>query len=240
MKLLALDTATEHMAVALVTAPGTALTRNLPGGAAASSQLIPQVLALLAEAGLHLTSLDAVAFGQGPGAFTGLRTAVSVAQGLAFGAALGVLPIDSLLLVADDALAQAAGDTVMHQPGWVLMDARMDEIYAARYQHDGRGWHVLTAPALYDLATLHTLWAAEAPAWACGSALAAFDGRLALGTARCWPHIADRAAALARLAEAALQVGPLLPAEAALPLYLRDKVALTTAEREAARRASAA
>src|SRR5689334_11115577 len=130
MKLLALDTATESMAVA-VAHGDVSLATNAEGGARASEHLIPAALELLARAGLAPTDLDAIAFGQGPGAFTGLRTAVSVAQGLAFGIGCPVLPIDSLLIVAEDARAQALGvDGTEPFELWVAMDARMDEVYA--------------------------------------------------------------------------------------------------------------
>jgi tRNA threonylcarbamoyladenosine biosynthesis protein TsaB len=241
MKLLALDTATESMAVG-VAHDAASLTTNAQGGMLASERLIPAALELLARSGLAATDLDAIAFGQGPGAFTGLRTAVSVAQGLAFGIGCPVLPIDSLLIVAEDARQQALA---CGEPGafevWVAMDARMDEAYAASYRHDGQRWEVLEPAALYDLPGLAAQWPEAGPAELAGSAIDAFaGGRLPWGSARLWPHTADRAAALLRLARAAWSAEAALPAHAALPVYLRDKVALTTAEREAARRARAA
>jgi tRNA threonylcarbamoyladenosine biosynthesis protein TsaB len=239
MKLLALDTATESMAVGLADGPVHSVL-NAEGGAQASETLIPSALELLAQRGLAPSDLDAVAFGQGPGAFTGLRTAVSVAQGLAFGIGCPVLPIDSLLIVAEDARFQAVGaDGSGPFEVWVAMDARMDEVYAAAYLHDGRTWHTRQAPALYDLATLAERWQAEGgPAQVAGSAIEAFAERLPWGAARRWPRSADRAAALLRLACAAWAAGRGVPADRALPVYLRDKVALTTAERAAARAAA--
>jgi tRNA threonylcarbamoyladenosine biosynthesis protein TsaB len=239
MKLLALDTATETMAVGLADGEAS-LTLNAEGGALASDRLVPAVMDLLAQRGLKPAVLDAIAFGQGPGAFTGLRTAVAVAQGLAFGIGCPVLPIDSLLIVAEDARVQAGlADTPFD--AWVAMDARMDEVYAGAYHHDGRRWHTVVAPALYDLPTLNARWAGEgAPRNLAGSAIGAFAGRLAWGSARLGPEPHDRAAALLRLARAAWAQGGAVPAAQALPIYLRDKVALTTAEREAARQRSAA
>jgi len=239
MKLLALDTATESMAVGLADGAHHSVL-NAEGGALASETLIPSALELLAQRGLAPRDLNAVAFGQGPGAFTGLRTAVSVAQGLAFGIGCPVLPIDSLLIVAEDARAQALGaDGGEPFEVWVAMDARMDEVYAAAYRHDGRAWQVLRSPALYDLATLAAHWQAEGgPAQVAGSAIEAFVDRLPWGLARRWPRCADRAGALLRLACAAWLGGRGVPAERALPVYLRDKVALTTAERVAARAAA--
>ena len=126
-RLLALDTATERMFVAVVAGERQWLADEA-GGAHASQRLLPLAFDLLARAGLKLGELDAVAFGRGPGAFTGLRTACSVAQGLAFGAGLPVLALDSLALVAEDVFAQHDAAALRL---WVAMDARMDEAYAA-------------------------------------------------------------------------------------------------------------
>ncbi len=232
--LLALDTATDRLAAGLL-APSGRWCVNEAGGAAASARLIPLLMALLHGAGLAMPQVQAVAFGQGPGAFTGLRTACAVAQGLAFAHATPVLAIDSLLIVAEDARHQAgvAGDGHW----WVAMDARMDEVYAAAYQHGPCGWVVQQSPRLYTVGALADVWQATPPQRVAGSAIGAFADRLPWGNAARWPHCADRAAALLRLAEAAWAAGATLSAEAALPLYLRDKVAQTTAERLAQRHA---
>ena len=105
--LLALDTSTDRLAAALL-APAGRWHVNQAGGALASARLIPALMGLLADAGLTLAQVQGIAFGQGPGAFTGLRTACAVAQGLAFAGETPVLAIDSLLIVAEDARAQAA------------------------------------------------------------------------------------------------------------------------------------
>ncbi|MBQ0930013.1 tRNA (adenosine(37)-N6)-threonylcarbamoyltransferase complex dimerization subunit type 1 TsaB [Ideonella sp. 4Y16] len=237
MRLLALDTATEALAVALADgAWGRSV--NASGGAQASATLLPQLLDLLAQRGLAPADLQGIACGQGPGAFTGLRTAVSVAQGLALGIGCPVWLLDSLLIVAEDARRQADQDDGFAL--WVAMDARMDEVYAGHYRRQGGRWQVLRAPALYDLPTLATLWTAEPPPACAGSALDAFGERLALGAARRWPQQADRAAALLALARETAQQSPGVAPDQALPLYLRDKVALTTAEREALKAGSAA
>ncbi|MBP9064106.1 MAG: tRNA (adenosine(37)-N6)-threonylcarbamoyltransferase complex dimerization subunit type 1 TsaB [Aquabacterium sp.] len=125
--LLALDTATDRVHAAL--AVGEAVRPlDLPGGAQASTQLLPALQGLLRDAGLVWTDLDAIAFGSGPGAFTGLRTACSVTQGLALGADCPVIVLDTLMAVAEDARQQApqgcpCGDTVGGLPA-----ARMDEL----------------------------------------------------------------------------------------------------------------
>lgn len=222
--ILALDSSTDAMALALV-APGQSRVFEAAGGAQASARLLPEVKALLAGAGAVMADLDAIAFGQGPGAFTGLRTACAVAQGLAFGLDKPVLAIDSLMLVAEDARAQGAGDDV-----WVAMDARIGEIYAAHYRWVAGAWAVVEAPALYAPATLAARWGQ--PVAVAGSALAVYaEG---LGTwPRAWPQARSRAEALGALALAAWERGETRDAAEALPVYVRDKVAFTTAEREA-------
>ena len=243
--LLALDTATDRLAAALL-APAGRWHVNEAGGALASARLIPALMGLLADAGLLLAQVQGIAFGQGPGAFTGLRTACAVAQGLAFAGETPVLAIDSLLIVAEDARAQAAaaGQPGGVQPGdvqpgdgdwWVAMDARMDEVYAAAYHHGASGWQTRRAPGLWTLAALADAWAAAPPGRVAGSAITAFADRLPWGNAALWPDTHDRAAALLRLAEAAWARGETARADDALPLYLRDKVAQTTAERQAQR-----
>ena len=229
---LAFDTSTEKLALGLQ-ASQDAYTHVAAGGAQASATLLPQVQAMLERAGLRYGDIDAVAFGRGPGAFTGLRTSCAVAQGLGFGLNRPLLPIDSLLIVAEDA-RQQAGATADDFAVAVIMDARMDEAYAARYRCLGGLWTVLQAPALRTLPELAEAWAGLPTQALAGSGLAAFGSRLMLPAA--WPRFEreqDRAAALLRLALHAAQRGAGVDAADALPLYLRDKVALTTAEREA-------
>ena len=204
------------------------------GGALASATLVPAILSLLGQAGVTLRELDAIAFGRGPGAFTGLRTACSVAQGLAFGANKPVLPIDTLLTVAEDA---RAGQPVWQ--GWVTMDARMDEIYAGHYRFAAGHWQVLGEPRLTTPQALNDAWRAAPPDGVAGNALEVFGDRLQPGAAQRFPMAMPRAAAMLPLARRLWAQGGAVPAAQALPLYLRDKVAQTTAEREAARRSVA-
>lgn len=235
-RLLAFDTSTEVMSMALLTPQGL-LARDMVGGAQASARLVPELLALLSEAGCTLAQLDAIAFGSGPGAFTGLRTACSVAQGLAFGAGKPVLPVDSLMIVAQDARVQREG---AHDV-WVAMDARMDEVYAGAYRWLSAGWAVQAVPALYTVEALNAVWQAEPPAVVAGSALDAFGGRLSTGSAAVTlPRECSRAQALAQVAQQLWAEGRTVDAAHALPVYLRDKVALTTQEREAVRLAKEA
>ena len=245
-RLLAFDTATELMSLALLT-PASLSSSVESGGAQASAALVPAVLAMLADAGLSLRDLDAIAYGCGPGAFTGLRTACSVAQGLAYGANKPVLPVDSLMLVAESVRAEALARGA--QTVWVAQDARMDEVYAAAYAWQGERsgrWQTVVAPALYTVEALNRRWAGED--WAGGAVRPAGSASLVMGPRLHTAHVAwldvgagiGRARALAALALAQWEDGAGRDAAEALPVYLRDKVALTTAERDAARSAKEA
>ena len=234
--LLALDSSTDALALALHTAQGQ-WHLNEAGGAAASARIVPAAQALLAQAGIGFAALDAIAFGAGPGAFTGLRTACAVAQGLAFGAGKPVLALDSLMIVAEDAWGRprVASNVATKAPvpglHWVAVDARMDEVYAAAYRRGADGWTVAVAPALYTLPALAEAWQRDPPAAIAGNALSVFSGRLPDSGATGVPAVTDRAAALGRLAAQAWRRGGAIDPAAALPLYLRDKVAQTTEER---------
>jgi len=227
--LIAFDTATERMTIALRRGDRV-VAHEGEGGARSSATLIPAILALLGEAGIVIADLDAIAFGRGPGAFTGLRTACSVAQGLAFGAAKPGLPIDSLLAVAEDARGDAATMRV-----WALIDARMDQIYAAEYEHDAGRWTTRVAPFLTDCDALASRWRDDPPAAVAGNAIGVFSARLATADAALFPDAAPTALALLRLAEDAWTQGGAVDPASALPLYVRDNVAQTEAERAALR-----
>ena len=227
--LLAFDTAGERMTVALG-AGARRWSKSAEGGSKASAALVPAILGVLGEAGLRLADLDAIAFGRGPGAFTGLRTACSVAQGLAFGAGKPVLPIDSLLLVAEAARGCAASFRT-----WAAIDARMDQVYAAEYRFDDGRWTTLVAPLLADVAALAQRWRDAPPEAVAGDALSVFAGRLDTGPARRFPGARVDAEVLLALAASAWREGRGVDAADALPLYVRDKVAQTTRERDAAK-----
>jgi tRNA threonylcarbamoyladenosine biosynthesis protein TsaB len=229
LNLLAFDTSTEHLSVALAHADGRTWAHEGVGGAQSSATLIPAVQRLLAEAGLALAQLDAIVFGRGPGSFTGLRTACSVAQGLAFGAGVPVLPVDTLLAVAEAARMAHGATRVV-----AVLDARMDEVYAAAYEFDGTAWQCAQPPGLYKPEAVRV-----PPGWAvAGNAARAYPGRLpsAVSAIDALPS----AAALLSLAPALLAAGHATSADGALPLYIRDKVAQTTQERAAAKAAASA
>lgn len=233
MNLLAFDTSTDTLSIAVQ--HGDAVWQHTgPGGAQASATLIPTVRSLMAQAGLSFDTLEAIVFGRGPGSFTGLRTACAVAQGLAFGARAGqgvpVLPVDTLLAVAEEA-RHAHGCTQVV----AVLDARMDEVYHARCEWvaaEGR-WHT---EADFGLGAPESVLAPAG--WTvAGNARTPYGERLAPTAA----HMAalPTATALLRLAPALLAAGEGVPASDALPRYIRDKVAQTTAERAALRAAQA-
>lgn len=228
--LLVLDTATETLHLGLCRGEREWV-RALPGGAQASQALLPAVLALLEAAGLTLRALDAIGCGRGPGAFTGVRAACAVTQGLAFGAGLPVLMLDTLMAVAEDARRQGAGDELC-----VAVDARMGEAYAARYRHADAGWLTLEPPGLHAPAALSATVATESPPLqVAGSSLVAHAAAWADVGGPTFPDAAPRGDALLALARTAWAAGERGDPSVALPLYVRDKVAQTTAERAAAR-----
>ena len=231
MNLLAFDTSTDTLSIAVQR--GDAVWEHSgPGGAQASATLIAALFSLLEQAALNLAQLDALVFGRGPGSFTGLRTACAVAQGLAFGANAGrgipVLPIDTLTAVAEQARHQHGCTDVV-----AVLDARMDEVYAARYQWQDSVWH-----GVGDLGLSAPQAVQVPPGWTvAGNAQAAYGERLAPGALHV--RALPTGVALLRLAPHLLATGHAVTAAAAQPLYIRDKVAQTTAERAAAQAAAA-
>ena len=229
LRWLAFDTSTDVLSLA-VARGDRVWTQTLPGGAQSSSGLIPAVLAMLAEADMPLASLTAIVFGRGPGSFTGLRTACAVAQGLAFGADVPVLPVDTLLAVAEEARWQRVQGGAANADVSVLamLDARMDEVYSAAYQWSAAGQSWQGVSALQVSAPENVQSSASVLA---GNVFEAYGPRLNMPGERC--VALPTAAALLRLAPALWAQGLAVPAEQAMPLYIRDKVANTTAEREA-------
>ncbi|CAB3791603.1 tRNA (adenosine(37)-N6)-threonylcarbamoyltransferase complex dimerization subunit type 1 TsaB [Paraburkholderia fynbosensis] len=237
--LLALDTSTEFCSVALLSVPVDAAqtgaaprlwVRHELTGAVSSTRLLPAIGELFDEAGLTLAACDAIAFGSGPGSFTGLRTATGVAQGLAFGLNLPVVPVSTLLACAESArLRDPAATRVL-----AALDARMDEIYWADFAWDEaqQEWRTVQAASLD---APERLVLPDTPFTLVGNAAAAFGARLpAVAAARtvdgeALPH----ALPLAHAALRALRAGRTVAADEAAPEYVRDKVAQTTAERMA-------
>jgi tRNA threonylcarbamoyladenosine biosynthesis protein TsaB len=240
MKLLAFDTSTDVMSIAVTrTIDGAPQVWEYTGagGAKASLTLIPTVLDLLKQAGLTLRELDAICFGCGPGSFTGLRTACAVAQGLAFGTDRKVLPVNSLLALAEDARYRYFESNASAQVT-ALIDARMNEMYAASFAWNGSVWMARSTSALVKpedlrLSTSDTLLA--------GNVFAEYGARfLELPPDTNRFEALPTAAAMLRLAPALLAAGAAVEPDDALPVYIRDNVAQTTAERTAIKAAKTA
>jgi tRNA threonylcarbamoyladenosine biosynthesis protein TsaB len=235
--ILAIETSSELASCALFNSdagPNAVLARETEGVRTHSQSVLPMVQALLREAGVTLAGCDAIAFGAGPGSFTGVRTACGVAQGLAFGAGLPVLPLVTL-----EAMAQACHVRTGAVDVLAVLDARMGEVYWAQYRYADGAWTAVCEPALsapQDVAPQIVDGLA-----ACGNGFAAyadaFAGKdfAAHAIADMLPHARD----LAVLGAGALAAGKAVPADQAQPLYLRNKVAYTSAERQAINAAKA-
>jgi tRNA threonylcarbamoyladenosine biosynthesis protein TsaB len=237
MKLLALDTASGQCSVALL-ANGQLLTRATDTARDHAQLLLPMVDAVLAEAGLTLRSLDGIAFGCGPGSFTGVRIAAAVTQGLAAGADLPVLPVSDLRALAEGA---RTGSAASSQPagGCVLacMDARMGELYWGVFEHSGlpvgmaRGGERLSTPAGLLEAMPALLASGAGIEAAAGMGLSAYPtlgSAFGLDPARCHARAEPHAGEIARLAASDLAGGVAwLDAALAQPVYLRDRVVQT-------------
>ena len=254
LKLLAIETSTDTLSVALGSgAPGQPMWQHTgPGAAQASLTLLPVIQALLAEAGWALHGLDALVFARGPGSFTGLRTACAVVQGLAYGArtsarpdGLPVLPVDTLQALAGEALAlQTSTGNPAPRRIAALLDARMGELYVAAYGLSEAGLVEQSPPRLCAPADFADWWRHAWPAGAghdagtdllAGNVFPHQDAAFSQVPGRRQPAL-PTARALLQLAPAALAAGKAVKPHEALPLYVRDKVAQTSAEREQLRR----
>ncbi|MBS1170558.1 MAG: tsaB [Burkholderiaceae bacterium] len=223
--ILALDTSTTLASAALLR-DGQVLTRESSGVQTHSQMILPLLQELLAEAGVTLAQCDAIAVGIGPGSFTGVRTACGIAQGLAFGANLPVAPVVTL-----EAMAEACREANGASEVLTVLDAAMAEVYWAQYRFDN-GWHATIAPQLSAPSAVMP----QGKAIACGNGLLsyapAFAGRDFLAGNQ--PQIGPHAVQVARLGQTLFAAGKMVAAHEAQPFYLRNKVALTTAERAAA------
>jgi tRNA threonylcarbamoyladenosine biosynthesis protein TsaB len=240
MKLLALDTATENCSAALLI-DASLETREVEMERGHAERILPMIDELLAEAGIALQDLDAIAFGRGPGSFTGVRLGATVTQGLAFGAGLGVVPISDLQAVAQrvlaDELAGLTGLTARHDPSRVLVcnDARMSEVYWACYARGPDGLARAEGHERVSKPTEVKLPPGWITATAAGRGFVAYAETLRTTVPNvAFPmnaqvtsdpiHYLPRATEIARLAVPAVRARQLLPAEEALPVYLRDNV----------------
>ena len=218
MRFAALETSTEWCSVALsIDGEITAVERR--AGNRHSELALPMLEGLLDSRRIKVSDLDAVAFGAGPGSFTGLRIACGLAQGLALARGLPVIGIPTL-----EALAEECGaERVV-----ACLDARMHEVYYAAFERQDRGWRAVVPAQCVapDQAPLP-----PGDGWAgCGSGFAAFPGFLQNRLSSVKPEIHPTAVAVARLASPRLAAGQGVDAADAAPLYIRDKVALTAQE----------
>lgn len=220
--ILAIETSTELASVALLN-DERVLSRESSSVQTHSQTMLPMLQDLLRQAGVQLGDCDGIAFGAGPGSFTGVRTACGIVQGLAFGADIPVLPVVTLMAMAESCRQISGERDVL-----AVLDARMGEVYWAQYRHEGI-WHTIQAPRLSAPAEVVALGRVAA----CGNGLAAYAGSLQnlAGCDVMLPDIMPHASAVAALGRDAWLRGEAVSAEYAQPIYLRDKVALTTAER---------
>lgn len=222
MKILALDTSSEACSAALWI-DGAISFEHALAGQRHSQLLLPMVEALLGSAALDLRALDAVAFGEGPGSFTGLRIACAIAQGLAFGAGVPVVGVGTLL-----ALAEASGAAEVA----CCLDARMHQVYFAAYRRSGPDWSCVHPPALYAPDAIPPL---PPGTWTgCGAGFGVYGEALHRALGVTWtallPDALPHAREVAVLAAAALARGGGVHPAQAFPVYIRDKVALTVEE----------
>lgn len=224
LNILAFDTSTEYLSLALQKGSDV-FTFNIHAGQTHSQMMLPQIQALLVEAELLLSDLQGIAFGAGPGSFTGVRIAAGVAQGLGFGANLPVVDICTLL-----ALAESSGaDKVI-----ACLDARMGEVYHAAYEKTQGAWQTILAPGLYKPAEVPSV---EGKGWVgAGSGWQTYAEQLreVYGTQlqTVQPEILPTASAILALAQPMMIRGHAKSAGEAMPIYIRNRVALKTAERE--------
>lgn len=256
LQLLAIETSTDRMSVAVGDggALGQAIAHDGPGAAQSSATLLPVIADLLARRGWTLAELDAIVFARGPGSFTGLRTACAIAQGLAYGVqgqgrlgGMPVLPVDTLLALAEEARWQReqAGETPP-QTIVAMLDARMGELYVAVYAANPSDVEVvplqaacLCAPGDLSEFLRGISGASEAGVLLAGNVFDVYAEALADVAGERQPAL-PTARALLRLAPGLLAGGHAVAPHDAMPLYVRDKVARTTDERERLRLAQLA
>jgi tRNA threonylcarbamoyladenosine biosynthesis protein TsaB len=223
VNLLALDTSTEFLSLSLQLGDKI-FSHYQHAGQAASQLVLPQIQALLDSANITLNELDGIAFGAGPGAFTGVRVACGVAQGLGFGASLPVVGVNTLL-----ALAQASG----HERVIACLDARMGEIYYAAFERKNSEWTEISKTMVCKpeaAPVLEGAWAGVGSGWAVyGEVLSAIYAK---NLVEILPNVTPTAEAILQLAQPIFAAGEAKPASEAMPIYIRNRVALTTLERE--------
>ncbi|OOV86570.1 tRNA (adenosine(37)-N6)-threonylcarbamoyltransferase complex dimerization subunit type 1 TsaB [Oceanospirillum linum] len=228
VRILALDTSTEACSVALKL--GDQVVENFQLQPRKHTQLLlPMVEEILADAGIKLQQLDAIAFANGPGSFTGLRIATGVTQGLAFGADLPVIPVTTLETMAFTLFRERFAHYIISS-----LDARMGEVYWAAYHWNGNGFDCITQPEVIapDQVSLvkpiaDADWVGAGSGW---QLLDQFSPVMQSLVQQTYPDLLPKAGDIARLAELYWQQNKTVSAEDAIPVYLRDNVAFKKGE----------
>jgi tRNA threonylcarbamoyladenosine biosynthesis protein TsaB len=227
LRILGLDTSTEGCSAALLWSDGEVRQRFIVTERSHADLILPMIDGLLAEAGCRLRDLDGLAFGRGPGGFTGLRIAAGVIQGLAYGGGLRVAPVSSLAAVAFLA-SSSSGPSVPSTDGiLVCNDARMNEVYWGCYRFDAADPCVPLALTAETVGPADSVQPAPAVLHFAGNGLPrypALQARLEAAGLRYHEGVYPRADAVARLGERMLQKGEGVEAAGALPVYVRDDV----------------
>ena len=243
MKLLAFETATEACSIA-VYVDGEVRERFEVAPRRHAELALPWAEQLLADAGIVRSQLDAIALSRGPGAFTGVRLAIALAQGIALALDRPLVPVSTLAVLASQVPAprvtagEGGCDVGAAPPILGAIDARMGEIYTGTFVHrgdrlDATSAEAVIAPADYVLAGDAVDWIGVGTGFAAGEGVLAtrLQPRFARIDAQALPHAAD----LARLAAAAFERGDVVAPEFVEPAYLRNNVALTLEEQKALR-----
>lgn len=229
MKILALDTSTQWLSVALFDGSDAVALRERVGNAA-SERILPAIGELMARGGVALDELDGIAYGAGPGSFTGVRIACGVAQGLGFGMDRPLFAVPTLEVIAQSAWRAHGWQRIV-----ACLDARMHEVYVAAYERNDNGWTSVRGPAVCKPAAIDAFsddrWFGAGDGFAAYPSLAA-----ALSLDACDADIIPDAHAIAECAWPRVVAREGVAAENAEPLYVRHRVALTTAERAAGAR----
>ncbi|MBR7069534.1 MAG: tRNA (adenosine(37)-N6)-threonylcarbamoyltransferase complex dimerization subunit type 1 TsaB [Oxalobacter sp.] len=224
--IISIDTSSDTASVALLHR-GQLHSALHEGFSTHSMTVLPMLQSLLEAEGLALADCDAIAFGCGPGSFTGLRTACGIVQGMAFGLDLPVIPVTTLEAMAESCRRKTGAGHVLP-----LLDARMHEVYWAEYAYQDGKWQAVTEPQLSAVSEIHPK---HADVTFCGNGLTAYPDGLetVVGDSPQVPDVFPDAESVAVLAEGLFKQGKTVPVEKVEPLYLRNKVALKTVERMA-------
>ncbi len=221
--IIAIDTSSDIASVALMCGE-TIYSASSDGFSNHSLTVLPLLQELLVKNALTISDCDAIAFGCGPGSFTGVRTACGIAQGISFAKSLPLIPVVTL-----EAMAHACYEQTGETDVLPLLDARMHEVYWAQYRRKNNRWKSVTAPCLTAASSVIP----KGKPVFCGNGLSAYANELVfvIGQSKQYPDMYPHASAIARLGKILFDQGETLTAEEVRLMYLRNKVALKTVER---------